>query len=194
MNRLLTTMACVALLTLNPAQSQSTRSGDGQDIPTFAEWSDTGAADAPVPAGPEAPTLSFSYFHVLGATLKPRDSANSYVYAFNGCIYVSAGALGRLQFPVTIPDGSTVKYLRIYYNDTAVADDLTAWLTQYSPGQSSTDLTSISSSGSAGFGTALSAEITHVVDNQLNYTINVGWGANNSTQQICGVRVAYYAP
>jgi hypothetical protein len=130
----------------------------------------------------------------LGATLKPRDSANSYVYAFNGCIYVSAGALGRLQFPMTIPDGSTVKYLRIYYNDTNASADMMAWLTQHAPGESSTDLTSISSTGSAGFGTAVSPEITHVVGNNLNYTINVARGANNNTQQICGVRIAYYAP
>ncbi len=194
MKRLLSTMAAVALLAATPVCAQVPGTGDGQEFPTIPAWSDVGAADARVSSALAAPLVTFSYFHVLGATLKPRDSANSYVYAFNGCIYVSAGLFGRLQFPVTVPDGSTIKYLRIYYNDTNAAADLTAWLTQYTPGQSSIDLTSILSSGSAGFGTALSPEISHVVDNQLNYTINVSWGANNNTQQICGVRVAYYAP
>lgn len=194
MRTLIKMLVAAALLAAAPVHAQTSGTGDGLDFPSIPEWSDAGAADARFGTSPAAPAVTFSYFHVLGATLKPRDSTNTYAYAFNGCIYVNAGGVGRLQFPMTIPDGSVVKYLRIYYNDTNAAADLTAWLTQYSPGQSSTDLTSISSSGSAGFGTALSAEMTHTVDNQLNYTINVGWGANTSTQQICGVRIAYYAP
>jgi hypothetical protein len=194
MKRLPSMMAASALLATIPVFAQVPESGDGQEFRTIPAWSDAGAADARTGIAPAAPMASLSYFHILGATLKPRDSVNTYVYAFNGCIYVSGGLSGRLQFPVTVPDGSTIKFLRIYYNDTNASVDLTAWLTQYTPGQSSIDLTSISSSGSAGFGTALSPEISHVVDNQLNYTINVGWGASNTTQQICGVRVAYYAP
>lgn len=193
MNLSLTILTAIALVTWNPAHAQTPETGDGQGFYSIPEWSDAGAADAPFTSAAEAPTATFSYFHVLGATLKPRDSANTYSYVANGCIYVNAGALGRLQFPVTIPDGSTIKYLRIYYNDTS-AEDITVWLTQYTPGQSSTDITNTLSTGTTGYGTALSAEVTHVVDNQLNYTINVGWTMNNSTQQICGVRVAYYAP
>ncbi len=45
-----------------------------------------------------------------------------------------------------------------------------------------------------GYGTALSPLISEIVDNAENYTLNFGWGTSGSTQQICGVRVAYYAP
>jgi hypothetical protein len=142
---------------------------------------------------PFAPLATFSYYNILGSALQPRGSALTFAYGGNGCIYVTGGSELRMQFPVILPEGSEIRYVRIYYND-AAAGDMTVWLTKYQPGQASSDLTSVSSSGSAGFGTALSPLVGEIVDNSDNYTLNFGWGTTGSTQQICGVRVAYYAP
>ena len=97
--------------------------------------------------------------------------------------------------PLLIPNGSVIKYLRLYYNDTSAATDLTAWLTRYQPGVTSEDLTVVNSAGSGGYGTTLSSEITHTVDiDSWAYTIIVAPNANASSNSICGIRVAYYAP
>lgn len=165
--------------------------GDGE-VPAV------GATTAqPAPADIDAADsvlATFSYYNILGSALRPRNSSNTYAYTSNGCLYVTGGNVSdRLQFPLLIPDDSVIKYLRFYFIDTN-ASDMTAWITRYAPGQSSSDVSSVMSSGSAGVGSTLSAEITHAVDNSGNYTINVGWNANDTTQQICGVRVAYYAP
>jgi hypothetical protein len=94
-----------------------------------------------------------------------------------------------------IPDGSIIKYLRIYYNDTSTTANVLGYITRYDTGTSTNDLISVSSSGSAGVGTALSAEITHTVDNFGYAYVLIGWpGALGTTVQICGLRVAYYAP
>ena len=142
-----------------------------------------------------APTASFSYFRLVGTAFNPRTSTTTFAYNFNGCIFESGGTDNRFMAPLLIPDGSVIKYLRIYYDDTAAGTDLTAWLTRYQPGVSSEDLTSVTSSGSAGYGTTLSPEITHTVDlTNWAYTILVAPNANAATNSICGIRVTYYAP
>ena len=142
----------------------------------------------------DSPLATFSYYTVVGMQLQPRVSGTGYGYDFNGCLHISAGTDNRLTFPLLIPDGSEVKYLRIYYNDTNAGTDLTAWLTRYDPGISATDLTSVTSTGSGGYGTALSPELTEIFDSGLNYSIIVATNTTDATTQICGVRVAYYAP
>ena len=93
-----------------------------------------------------------------------------------------------------IPEDSEIKYVRIYFLDTA-ATDMTVWLTRYEPGQANLDLTSVQSSGSAGYGTVLSPLITQTVDMATYaYVLTWGTGVASSAHQICGVRVAYYAP
>jgi hypothetical protein len=189
-------LACALYAALAAAGFASTAiagapTGDGvaTGAGTDFRWSTPAQADVG-----DSVLATFSYYNILGSALRPRNSANTYAYTANGCLYVTSGTVGdRLQFPLLIPDDSVIKYLRFYYVDTN-ATDMTAWITRYLPGQSSSDVGIVSSSGSAGFGTALSTEITHSVDNAGNYTINVGWNANDTTQQICGVRVAFYAP
>lgn len=169
----------------------STPTGDGE-VPAVGA-----TAALPAPADIDAADsvlATFSYYNILGSALRPRNSSNTYAYTSNGCLYVTGGSVSdRLQFPLLIPDDSVIKFLRLYYVDTS-ASDMTAWITRYVSGQSSSDVTSVSSSGNAGFGSTLSPEVAHPANNTDNYTINVGWNANDTTQQICGVRVAYYAP
>jgi len=142
-----------------------------------------------------APAATLSYYRLVGTAFNVRTTATTYAYNFDGCIYLTAGSDNRLMAPLLIPDGSIIKFLRIYYDDTSAGTNLTAWITRYQPGVSSEDLTSVTSSGSAGYGTTLSPEITHTVDLAgWAYTIIVAPNANANTNSICGIRVAYYAP
>lgn len=139
----------------------------------------------------EVAPLAFDYFTVAGTTLHPRSSASTWTYGANGCVYRSAGA-DLFNTELHVPSGVTLKYLRLYFYD-ASGSNQTAWITRYRPGTPSTeDLVSVLSSGNTGQGTALSAELTHVVDN-VNYAYVLNWspGANGSGMKLCGLRVAY---
>lgn len=162
--------------------------------------------DGPMPLMPDdngyvnegrAPAVSFSYYTVSGATLRGRASDVGYAYQGLGCIAATTPADRVLNAELPIPDGATIKYLRIYYHDTNATGLVTAYLTRYQPGQTTDDLTTVASTGAfaGGYGTSLSPEITHVVDNtNYAYTL-IGWPSIAvNTLEICGMRVAYYAP
>ncbi len=147
-------------------------------------------------AGPNAsiPQWSaFRYINVAGATLVPRASATSWTYPGGGCIS-AADANDIFNIHLSIPNGSRIDYLRIYYYDTST-NNSTAWVTTYNGAGVTTDLISVNSTGAAGYGTALSAYVGHVVDTANNsYVLN--WRANqtDSTMRLCGLRVAYRDP
>ncbi|MCU0500190.1 MAG: hypothetical protein MUC51_00225 [Anaerolineae bacterium] len=170
--------------------------GDGQPAnssgPSVAQQNDGPDARS---ATASAPAATLSYYRLLGTAFNPRTSTTTYAYNFNGCIYETGGSDNRFMAPLLIPNGSVIKYLRIYYNDTSAGTDLTAWLTRYQPGVTSEDLTVVNSAGSGGYGTTLSPELTHTVDTDTwAYTIIVAPNANAISNSICGIRVAYYAP
>jgi uncharacterized repeat protein (TIGR01451 family) len=146
------------------------------------------------PDGPNQPDLSFSYYKVIGTAFQPRESTSTYAYTTNGCMYQNGGPTFRFQAPLILPEGSEIKYVRIYYLDT-VATDMTVWLSRYEPGQTNLDLVSVVSTGSGGYGTILSPLITHTVD-MATYAYVLTWGTSTATSgnEICGVRVAYYPP
>lgn len=173
------------------ALTSSALGGDGFAgyVPSAGTESVTG------PDMPAAPAASLSYYKIIGTAFDPRTSATTYAYNFNGCVYETGGTDNRFIAPLLLPDGATIKYLRLYFDDTNAGSDITAWLTRYQPGVTSEDLTSVTSTGSAGYGETLSPEITHEVD-LVNwaYTIVIAPNANAVTNSFCGVRVAYYAP
>lgn len=139
--------------------------------------------------------VTFSYYRLVGTEFNPRTSNTTYGYNFNGCVYETGGTDNRFMAPLLIPERSIIKFLRLYFNDTNPSTDITSWLTRYQPGVTSEDLISVTSSGSSGYGTTLSAEITHTVDlTNWAYTIVIAPNANSSANEFCGVRVAYYAP
>lgn len=145
--------------------------------------------------GPDAPDVTFSYFRLLGMNFNPRTTTSTFGYGFNGCIYRTGGSDNRWVAPVHLPNGSVIKYLRIYFDDTNAASNANAWLTRYQPGLNSLDLTTVSSAGSSGYGTTLSPEITHTVDSATyDYQVIFAPNVSDSTVNICGMRVAYYAP
>jgi hypothetical protein len=171
------------------------QTGDGQPVST----SQRPAAETD--NGPDArntantPTLAFSYYRLLGTAFNVRTSTTTIAYYSNGCIYLTGGTDDRLVAPLLIPDGSVIKFLRIYYNDTSATNDLTAWITRYQPGLANADLTSVNSITNTGYGTAVSPEITETVDlTNWAYTIIVAPNTNAATNSICGIHVTYYAP
>jgi hypothetical protein len=140
--------------------------------------------------GPEA--TYDAWFRVAGTALKPRDSDALYQPAGGGgCFYAESGPHLVYNYPLSLPHGSTLKYFRLYYNDTS-ASDSTAYLTVYDLYGSIVQEWSVSSSGSLGNGYNTTAEITHVVD-YWNYSYMINWRASTtgSAMQICGFRVYY---
>jgi hypothetical protein len=140
----------------------------------------------------------FQYYYVAGAELVPRDTAGTTKdYTGAGCSFVTAGSDRIMNTGLHLPDGAILKYLRIFYNDTNATQDVLGYITRYDAGTSTNDLISVSSTGSGGVGTALSAElmVNNVVDNFGHAYVLIGWpDVVGSTVQVCGLRVAYYPP
>ena len=146
----------------------------------------------PVPA---ASPIFFLYERLVGTAFNPRTSTSTFAYNFSGCVYETGGTDNRFMAPLLLPEGAMIKFLRLYYDDSNAASDLTAWITRYQPGVTSEDITSVTSSGSGGYGSTLSAEVSHVVDlTNWAYTVIIAPNANAATNSFCGVRVAYYPP
>jgi hypothetical protein len=174
-----------------PPETPLPPNGDGQ--------SDDGLNPSPLlpddgPDSPNQPDVSFTYYKVIGTAFQPRKSTSTFDYGANGCMFQTGGPDFRFQAPLLLPEGAEIKYVRIYYRDTA-ATDMTVWLTRYEPGQANLDLLSVQSSGSGGYGTVLSSLITQTVD-MATYAYVLTWGTSvaTSANQICGIRVAYYSP
>ncbi len=150
-------------------------------------------------SGAASPAIPFSYYQVTGATLRGRNSTTEYLYDGVGCSHVtySSDIYRILNTEASIPDNSVIKYLRVYYNDTNPASGVEGYITRYQPGVATADLihTGSSDAFSGGYGFVVSAEITETVNNtSYAYTV-IGWpDENNVANQICGLRIAYYAP
>ena len=137
---------------------------------------------------------SFRYINVAGATLRPRDSSSGWDYSGTGCVSRSSGSeLINIHLP--IPDGSRIDYLRIYYYDTSGSNNSRAWVTNYNSSGGYTDVTTVTSSGSGGYGTQLSDYSGHIVDTSArSYVLNWSAAQNGSSMRLCGLRVAYRVP
>lgn len=148
---------------------------------------------------PNDPNLSFKYYQVSGATLRGRNSTTGYIYDSVGCSHVTSGSgAGRiLNTELPLPDGSTIKYLRVYYRDTNAANGVEGYITRHQPGVGTADLVHTGSSDAyvGGYGFVVSSEITETVNNTLYAYTFIGWPDDvNVNNQICGLRVAYYVP
>lgn len=193
-----------ALLAAEPAATDLGRLiASGADTPPSASWQGEGTPplmpddNAPPARIPLAPTATFKYYTVSGATLRGRSTAAGHSYFGMGCTYGTNAADLIFNTELPIPDGATIKYLRVYYNDTSATGLVRGYITRYQPGQATTDLVTVASTaaGASGYGFVVSAEITEIADNtDYAYTL-IGWPSEaSSSTQICGLRVAYYAP
>jgi hypothetical protein len=148
---------------------------------------------------PSAVSATFSYYQAAGATLRGRSSTTAYVYDGVGCVHLTAGSSISLilNTEAHIPDNAVIKYIRLYYRDSSATGYVSAYLTRYSPGVATADLVSASSAANfaGGYGYVVSPEITETVDNNTYAYTLIGWpSAQGVNLQICGIRVAYYAP
>ncbi len=60
---------------------------------------------------------TFSYFHIPGSVLRPRDSTSEWGTDWSGgCIYQTSGSpYNVFNLHLNIPNGSRIDYLRVYY-------------------------------------------------------------------------------
>ena len=138
----------------------------------------------------------YYYYHVPGSALRPRDSSVEWGSdASGGCLKLVSGSSGVVfNVQLDIPNGDRIDYLRIFYYDTS-ASDSQAWVTRYDDIGGIQDIAYVTSQGNTGYGTSLSPDVTHVVDNiDQSYILN--WRPNvvGSTMYLCGLRVAYMIP
>jgi hypothetical protein len=183
---------------------------DGEPISVMAPSYDSGDPSAQAAGiappdennpllAPNEPAQTFTYYQVTGATLRGRNSTTGYMYDGVGCSHVTSGTgTGRiLNTELILPDGAVIKYLRVYYRDTNAANGVEGYITRYQPGVGTADLVHVGSTNSfaGGYGFVVSQEITETVNNTTyGYTL-IGWPDDaNVNNQICGLRVAYYAP
>jgi len=189
------------VLSTEPGTTQAAQSVDrtvAYDSATSKSLPPDENAKAGSVRSPNAPALTFRYYQVTGTTLRGRNSDTGYAYDGVGCSHVTAGTgTGRiLNTELPLPDGSIIKYLRVYYRDTNAANGVEGYITRYQPGVGTADLVHTGSSDAfvGGYGFVVSAEITEEVNNTIyGYTL-IGWPDDvNVNNQICGLRVAYYA-
>ena len=148
---------------------------------------------------PSAVSSSFSYYQVSGATLRGRSSTTAYVYDGVGCVHLTAGSSTTLilNTEAHIPDNAVIKYIRLYYKDSTAGGRVRAFLTRYSPGVELADLVFTESMDlfSGGYGFVVSQEITETVNNGVYAYTVIGWPTSPDINlQICGIRIAFYAP
>ena len=77
------------------------------------------------------------------------------------------------------------------------ASGVNGYITRYQPGVATLDMAQVGSTDpfAGGFGYVVSSQITETVNNTLYAYTLIGWPEAASTaNQICGLRVAYYAP
>ncbi len=155
--------------------------------------------NAPTGRSPQNPQLTLSYYLVAGESLRPRNSSTEYAYDGVGCSHVTVGSsTGRIiDTELHLPENSVIKYLRVYYRDTNAANGVEGYITRYQPGVGTADLVHTGSTDVfvGGYGFTVSTEITETVNNTIYAYTLIGWPDDaNVNNQICGLRVAYYAP
>jgi hypothetical protein len=154
--------------------------------------------DEPLPgalAGADAPTAIWDH-RIVGSSLKPRQNDVNYAWGSDGgCAYVTSGDASTVwNTPFIAPQGATVRYLRVYVNDTN-ASDVTGWFTVYDLFGAMVQEWGISSSGTPGQAWFDTAAINHVIDYSLySYVLNMRPNGTGSTLQFCGARLFFDPP
>lgn len=153
-----------------------------------------GTPDAP--SGTEGTALTFSYQWLAGSTFHPVSTPGSYTYGGAGCIYPSATGAPLFHHKLLLPEGSLVKYVRMYYRNGSASNAPTAFFTTYDMTGGFNERMTVSGPTTSGYGFIVSGELSYVVDpfaEPINIAVNLG-SVTDGSVQFCGVRVAYYAP
>lgn len=149
----------------------------------------------PEPQATEA-WSDFYYVFAAGSTLRPREVSQGWTASGDGgCIYANALPGQVMNLHLDLPEGSRIDYLRLFFYDSSSGSDSIAWVTIYDGAGGLTDLTNVLSTGTAGYGTTLSALVEHVVANADHaYVLNWRPNVTGSSMRLCGLRVAYRLP
>jgi hypothetical protein len=104
----------------------------------------------------------------------PR-TAGSAPLEYAGYGYVEPSTNGQWWATVTLPAGANIQYLDLYYYDTNATYDVSAALWEHHGGDAYgtapgiTNLATVTSSGSSGYGYAYSAPFSYTVNNDVAY-------------------------
>jgi hypothetical protein len=132
---------------------------------------------------------------VTGSALRPRTSDVTYtVYWTGGCSYATSDDGHVWNTPLHLPQGATVKYLRMYYRDTS-ASNSSGWFSLYDLYGGLVDEWLVQSTGDTGEGFRDTDLIDHTINyNSYSYLLN--WRPNDasSDMQLCGFRIFYERP
>jgi len=137
-----------------------------------------------------------AYLRVSGSALKPRDSDAEWASGgAGGCVYVSGGNnLAVFNAPLYLPAGTTVTKLRMYVNDTSVANCI-GWFTAYDwSGQIAYEW-AVESNTDAGLAWTDVDIPGHVIDyDSYSYVVNWRPYETGAGMQLCGFRIYYNPP
>ena len=153
-----------------------------------------GPAMNQAPELPNAVAATMDYRHVAGSAFVPLYGDAGVTYGTKGCTYMSNAAHAFMNYSLDLPHNSTVKYIRLYFNDTAATDG-TLHLAEYDDGASYTYLATVETSGSAGLGSSTVSGLNIPLDyGNYNYVLYWMPGVSGSTMQLCGYRVGFTPP
>lgn len=143
---------------------------------------------------PNAATATQDHLHVAGSAFVPLYDDAGVTYGSKGCTYMTSSVHTYMNYSLDLPNHSTVKMIRLYYNDTAATNG-TLHLAQYDDGASYKYLATVETSGSSGLGSNTVTDLNIELDN-INYNYVMYWmpGGGGSTMQLCGFRVVYDRP
>ncbi len=104
--------------------------------------------------------------------------------------------MDMFTFPLHLPEGARIDYLRLYFRDFTANADGYAWVTAYPADGTLMDVAFAMTTGDDGsYSTALSAYSGHIVDNSdYAYVLNFHPGVFGPDMRLCGMRVAYKLP
>jgi hypothetical protein len=173
-----------------PLAAQSEPAGTGLENPRALS---DGAGRQEEDAEPDLAASYNATLRIPVAALTPRESnVERGVGGQGGCAYASSGdPYTWWAAPLYLPDGATLRYFRMYYNDQSDAVNCAAYLTVYDLYGNIVTEWGIFSSGT-GQNYVTTAELDHEIDyGSYSYVIN--WSPNTigSDMQVCGFRVFY---
>jgi hypothetical protein len=185
---------------LSTAQGADAREAyrSSEDVPPGISLEGLTAEDFDLPPRvPDATLQYYSSYRIIGSALRPRESNVTYtVLSDGGCIYATSGDDWTVwNAPLSLPDGSQVDYLRIYYDDTNADADLSGWFTIYDLYGKMVDEWWVTSEGSTGTGYWDTDLIEHTIDySSYSYVVNFRPVDVGSSLALCGFRIFYYPP
>jgi hypothetical protein len=188
---------------------QTQEPGGSDSFAAPAGMGETGEDGSPAPivgavrqeeVEPRAVESYNASIRIPAAALRPVDNDVDwhayYDWPNTGCVYADSGdQYTPWMAPLYLPDGATIGYFRMYYNDQHVDIESVGNLTVFNAWGDIVTQWPVYSSGSSGQGYATTVEIGHVVDYE-QYSYVVKWFPNviGSKMQLCGFRVFYDTP